>query len=272
MGRVGSTSIFKNLETQLEEYSIYHIHWLNKKNLIEEEKFHKLNYNKYCNENINFPIILDYVARGFFVNRLLNSYWRCPSEYKVITLTRDPIARQISSFFKHLNRFFGYNSEDLKKFDREIIIEELIEVFLYEYITKNRIKFFDTNPLTWFDKDLKKELGIDVYKRRFPKERGYSIYKKEGVCLLLIRLEDLNSVFAVASEQLLGKRLKISEPINAGDKKSYSALYKMFKRKIVLPDGYLDEIYTSKYVTHFYSKSEIERFRNRWSKSYISTK
>ena len=51
---------------------------------------------------------------------------------------------------------------------------------------------------------------------------------------------------------------------NIGDDKAYHGLYRGFLEFIVLPDSYIDKMYTSKYVRHFYSEEEIEAFKARW--------
>ena len=56
------------------------------------------------------------------------------------------------------------------------------------------------------------------------------------------------------------------EPLktNVGSAKVYAPLYKEFKNSIVLPESYVDRMYTSKYMRHFYSEEEIARFREKW--------
>ncbi|WP_441000170.1 putative capsular polysaccharide synthesis family protein [Fodinibius sp. SL11] len=147
----------------------------------------------------------------------------------------------------------------------DFIVEELKTLFVEEYIVGNRINFIDCDPLTWFDQELKTVFDIDVFQYDFSSKKGYHIYEKNNISVLLLRMKNLNNRFEEAFKEFLGKDLTIKSIQNKGDQKEYSGVYSKFKRTIKIPDWYLDQMYESHYVRHFYTDKEIATFRKRWA-------
>jgi hypothetical protein len=83
--------------------------------------------------------------------------------------------------------------------------------------------------------------------------------------LLLIRVEDLNRCASQAFSEFLGlpELPLINE--NVGSAKAYASLYKTFKDSVKLPESYIDQMYATKYMRHFYSDREIAAFKKRWA-------
>ena len=67
---------------------------------------------------------------------------------------------------------------------------------------------------------------------------------------------------------LLGNFLNIGKlelvSSNVGTDKWYSEMYKRFKRNFKPTEEYLNIMYDSKYIKHFYTDKEIESFKNKW--------
>ncbi|HLR38619.1 MAG TPA: putative capsular polysaccharide synthesis family protein [Chitinophagaceae bacterium] len=265
MGKVGSTSISNSLKSQLKGYSVYNVHWLNKSNLRADQQFHKKLYHEHKNNGKESNVLPDYIIRGFYVSDLISNSNPNSDKHKVITLVRDPVAREVSSFFQNSERFFGINFEGIDKSNQEATLERLIDVFLNDFISRNGIDFLDADPLTWFDEEIEKVFNVNVYDSQFPKGKGYMLFKNDGVDVLLIRLEDLNRCFSEASAQLLGKEQKIIKSKNTAGKKNYSSIYAAFKNRLELPEWYLDKMYESKYAKHFYTPNERLGFREKWT-------
>jgi len=267
MGKVGSTTVSSSIKNQMKDVFVHDIHWLNQNNLKADQKFHKKLYRKNRKAGIKLNICPDYIAKGFYLNNQISNTTDKPDkEYKVITLTRDPVAKVVSSFFQNMKRYHGYEiDKKLDVLDEKTVAGELTDLFFDEFIQKNGVTFLDSNPLTWFDEEIKYVFGLDVYQSEFPKEKGYEIYENERASVLLIRLEDLNSCFTEATEKFLGEKLRLTESKNTADDKAYAAVYDKFKMRIDFPDGYLDKMYSSKYAKHFYSQNEIVNFKNKWT-------
>jgi len=81
-----------------------------------------------------------------------------------------------------------------------------------------------------------------------------------------MRLEDLSNIFQEAIQTFLEinnsiKIIRSNERCNL----EFSDLYKKIKNKIIIPPHISEKIYTSKYVRHFYSSSEIDELIEKWS-------
>lgn len=262
MGKVGSTTIEYSIKNQLKDYSVYHIHWLNKNNLDMDKRFNAKFYRRNKQYGVDINVLPNYLIRGFYLRNEINR--NNLDQCKIITLTRDPVARNISAFFQNLKKFYSYDiSRRLEEVGEDIVLGELMNLFINEYIGKKRVNFIDSDPLTWFDEELKHVFDLDVYQYEFPKEGGYAIYSKGRISTLIIRLENLNDCFEKSIKEFLQEDIQINKLKNTGDKKDYSAIYKKFKKQIRIPGWYLDKLYDSKYANHFYTEAEISKFRNR---------
>mgnify|MGYP000595620150 FL=1 len=206
MGKVGSSTIVKSLDNQLHEYFVFHIHWLAVKNLTQDQNFYKTFYQRNRKQGVYHKILPAYLIEGRYINERINRSCNYKNIEKIFTLTREPLARNISSFFENLKIFFGYDiDKNLRIKDEDTVVDELITLFCDEFIINNTVNFLDADPLTWFDIELKEVFNLDVFNSEFPKEKGYKIYSNEVASVLLIRLEDLNECFSEASEIFLEK-------------------------------------------------------------------
>lgn len=82
----------------------------------------------------------------------------------IISLTREPIGRNISAFFHNFERDTGVPYADSK-----FSIEELRSIFLSNYDHEF--------PLKWFDKTILDNFDIDVFSRPFP-PHGFTTYSQ----------------------------------------------------------------------------------------------
>jgi len=179
--------------------------------------------------------------------------------WNVISLVRDPVARQVSDFFHHLDR----NVPDWDRRWREgsLTIEQVLENFLV----------IEDPTRHWFEGEILSVLGIDIYDSAFPTEAGYCIYSRlPKVSLLVIRLEDMNRVVDEAIEQFLGIKGFKLHSFNMGSESNYGEIYKAFKAK-PLPAWYLEKAYSGRMARHFYSIAELEKFAEKWSKKETET-
>jgi hypothetical protein len=142
-------------------------------------------------------------------------------------------------------------------------MEGLLQFFLERYPHEA--------PLTWFDMELRPMFGVDVFATEFPKDQGYQIYHGEFSDLLLFKLEKLNQCAPEAIGRFLHVQDFVLARANVGEDKSYASLYDEFKKTVALPGSYLDRMYRSQLVQHFYGRDEIDRFRARWSGGQAAT-
>ncbi len=175
--------------------------------------------------------------------------------WRLISLVREPIARNIATFFQSLEEFIP----DWKQMHRrgELDAKYLQRMFL----EKNSLH---KGPLEWFDNELNAVFGIDVYGTPFPHAAGYKIYRERPrTPLLVIRLEDLNRCAAMAMGEFLGLRSFALQNVNIGEEKEYADLYRALRAE-PLPLQYVEAMYSSKYARHFYGSEELRMFRNTW--------
>jgi hypothetical protein len=199
--------------------------------------------------------------KGVFSRQLFESYFirsavlarpHPKKKWKIITLVREPIARNISALFHDLDEYIPGSHNNIYS----IPYEELFQAFLE--------KVNHELPLTWFDIELNPLFGVDVYASPFPKEKGYQTYSSERADVLLIRMEDLTRVFSKAMSEFLG--IENTELVfeNQAKDKAYFRLYQMFRERVTLPGDYIEKMYCSKFARHFYSEVEIQTFTSKW--------
>jgi hypothetical protein len=168
----------------------------------------------------------------------------------IISLTREPIGRNISAFFHNFKRDTGVSY--LKS---NFSLEELKRLFLDNY--NHDI------PLDWFDKHIKSEFGIDVYEKPFPLI-GWATYTHKNARLLVIRSEIEDSAKISAIKKFLDLPIFELKRKNVGENKLYAETYQAFKNKIHLPSEYVNKMCDSKYISHFYTKNFVDSLRQKW--------
>lgn len=235
MGKVGSRSIVESLEKYypgvvLHGHLIYKMGWQSQ-------------------------YLLDWVNKGM--------------PLKIITPIRDPISRNVSAFFHFIEGRLGQASDK-----SELPIKELVDLFI-DYQDDNEepdnMAMMDHNlPLVWFDDNIKKYFGIDVFSTPFPNS-GHIVLTNNNTELLTFRIELHDS----EKESLLREFINVPSlsliNTNVGSSKAYSKKYKEFKNLAVLPDSYIRKMRESKYFRHFYSENEMNQICDNWSNRSRST-
>lgn len=254
MGKVASTSVENSISDNLSSMPLLRFHNLSEDALnreVDNYYFPRSGFNRKLRNVFPEHLFISYFVRDF-IRRKFNHNKR---KWKIITLVRDPIARNISGFFQ------GITLRIPDFYDRinTISYEELYSAFIDRYQ-------HDT-PLVWFDLELKPFFGIDVYSEPFPEEKGYKIYSNATTELLLLKAEELNYCFSNAMWDFLSVKDICLKSTNQASQKIYSNIYKQFIERIVLPQWYIDKMYESKLVRHFYSEREIQSFISKWQSS-----
>lgn len=189
------------------------------------------------------------------------------NKVKIISLIREPLARDVSFFFENI-WMDSYCGECA---DIQSAYELWMKECLYKTVPASE-KFpgwyMDINKpiFQWFDDEIKQVFDIDIFEYPFDIEKGYSLIKKNGVELLLIKLERLNEL-----SDIIGKFLEVASfeicTENDSNNKEYIYLYKQFLEDMVIPKDYFEFYYGEKsQMKHFYSDEEICKFRDKWSK------
>ena len=252
MGKVASTSIFQALQAKIYNQPIYHIHYLSLDKLSRQLQTERKNFpkNRY---------ILNEVVEADYIRQQLNNHPEQIQQWKIITLVRDPIGRRVSAFFQatEIPKLSATQQDDSEFIDD--LVQSLVERFLSSWLNNA------SDPYYWFDSELKSSFGFDIFAHHFDQSLGYQIYRPiNGPEILCIQLEKLNNCASEAFENFLGIRDLSLSKANVGSEKRYAVLYKKFKAALKLPRDFVEAMYNSAHVTHFYRPEEIAQFQQRW--------
>lgn len=268
MGKVGSTSVAHTLRESDIPNPVYHVHQLSYKGLdwnIEKNK-QRLQENR---ENRD----LDDYTRGYthfyikYLIRQLENHKRLREKidenlnvipWKIITLYRDPIMREISDFF-----FSFHKHPELVDKKEHLLNEASLEV-----LQKQLTQRFANNHnwvLDWFDKEMKDVFGVDVYQFPFDHEKGYTVIHSGNTSIVIFKLEELNRSFSEAIFKLLNKKDLQLIKRNVAEQKFYYQTHQYVLHNIRLDHDFCARIYNSRYAKHFYTDVELKNFMLKWS-------
>ncbi len=260
MGKVGSTSIYESLKNLSFIFNIFHLHKLNDAYLKDRERLIK---NEVYKTN-QYPkhIHTDLLWKPLWVKKLLT---KIKKPIHIITVVREPISRNISLFFQWIDfeetdHTYSFKSRN-NNYPFNIItpkddLSGLYDVFL------NR--FTSHSHEDWLKDELKNVFQIDLLAEPFDKEKGFSIFKSENTRLLTLKLESLDFTFEAAMKAFLDEKVKLIK-VNEASAKNIKGVYKRFKKEIRFPKSYINTLYSSDYVKHFYTPIEIEAFQLKWN-------
>lgn len=250
MGKVGSSTVTKTLKKALNT-PVYHVHFLTDDGLkMQAEAFLKYRHH-------DLPVFVKQAqAIKSKIEQKTNNKW------KIITLVRDPIARDISDLFQNFQRLLGEHLDSSGKIKD---INKIIELLQAKFANYNQESDFAS---TWFDRELKTRFNVDVYDYPFDQEQGFSIINHHQADILVMRLENLNQSLNQACQEFLGIHLTEQDIANknVSQDKQYFDDYKYVVKNIIIPRETCQKIYASKYVRHFYTQEMIDKFISKWSK------
>ncbi len=262
MGKVGSTSVCNAIAKAQRERLVFHTHFMSDYIITRLEADSKALFRAH-QEQLSLPLLW----RSEFLHQRIKAA-SDTGEWKFVTLTRDPVARNVSAFFENIYVTPGRSrgtvqvAAPLYDIDTEIGIDDtdvLVELFLTQWSDHS-------GPAQFYQREFAQVLGLDVYAQPFDHHRGYQIYTKNGINALLIRLEDMDRATSRVLEAFLElPGIDLSHENTSADK-PYGDLYKKLIARLKLNDAYLDEMYGSRYARHFYTADELDAFRARWAR------
>ncbi len=232
LSKVGSSSVYYSLKKTYPYKEIHHVHFLGDTWLNKFKTGHRIFNNNLKN------------AERIFT--LLN---KKPWRLKIIALTRDPIARDISGMFQTWQHVFDV--PDITEVPAEQIVEQLHKNdFLYSQ--------------NWFETDFMEFTGLNVFQEGFDAEQGYQIYKTDQADILIMQLEQLNVIYNEAMQAFLGNGSYVLQKENITSSRESGKLHSQVKGLLRLPPETLEEICASDYMTTFYNAVQLEKFKERW--------
>jgi len=173
---------------------------------------------------------------------------------KLITLVRDPIARNVSLFLWIFTVNTGLSLEQAQS----LSIAELTDLYLRT--------MRHATPVIWFEQEMQRTFGIDVYQYPFPVETGYQHIKRGKFDVLILKGETDDSIKERAIIEFTGNKDFRLLRSNSSAERAKDGLYQRFMEHVCLPTWYIESLYRTRYMQHFYSPAEIARFRAKWSR------
>lgn len=247
MGRAGSMTTVNTLRASGLDLPIFHTHWLNPASIRTRESWveHLPESRRPLNVRVSGRVAYHLKEEG--MDR---------RNWKLVSVFREPVARNVSVFFLSIDAFVDNFHERYRNGD--IDNQELLTVFLD--------KFPHNQPLEWFDDEIKQVFGINVLDHPFSKERGYQVIRSGNVDLLLMKLEQLDACYQLAFQEFLDVTISDLKNTHVTELDPSKPMYADFVKNTVFPKDYLDRMYTSDFAQHFYTEQEISGFRQKWSR------
>lgn len=163
---------------------------------------------------------------------------------RVVTMVREPIARNLSSYFEHLDAI--WHTRDAHE---SIAMDDLCRGFVEQ--------FPHSEPLTWFDDEMLPVLGVDVYAHPFGDE-DHRVIEGGRVDVMILKSESSDEAKSAALSRFLGTGIVVTRA-NETRSKSKGAAFLRFRQALRLSPAYVDEMLSARYTRHFYSAAERER-------------
>lgn len=254
MGKVGSSSVVDSLNHLRLDMEVFQVH------VLTREWIRKVNGQyRDASKTHGRPMVDEHLLASRYLRHMIDKF-PTKHRWKVITMVRDPVAKNISAFFEAFPIYFPHEAQELKRSNLTVAdkVTLLVDLFL------TRFERHDV-PLTWFDTHMRPVFNIDVFSEVFNYDKGYHIYRGENADLLLLRLEDLDRCSRQGFKEFLNVDNFVLRDRNVSADKEYAPAYALFKKTVSLPERYVSRIYSSKLMLHFYSENERAALLEKWA-------
>lgn len=186
---------------------------------------------------------------------------------KIITAVREPIIRDLSVIYQELsapyeNVFYTNMKKIFKNKEAFLSNENNISIFHDLFVNQSE-KFpqiyYMEKFFTVFNENI-----IDLFSYPFDKEKGYSIIKKDNIEVFVYQLEKMNDIVKDMSNWIGQTDFDEWVIANNSNVKWIANSYKQAQKNIKFSYEYFNNSYNQKWVTHFYSQNDIEKFKDKW--------
>ncbi len=238
MGKVGSSSIASALRANTD-FSVFSLHYMFPQTvdrMLENIQNKQVDLRRHPSLLLGRAIFDGLICAGI--------------PLRIITLVREPIARNMSAYFQNL-----YMSWDVDDAHCKFSTEELVGRFL---------KKSGNVPLTWFDEEFNKTLQIDVYRHAFSTEKKWGRIGSDLYDVLILRTDLPDEDKQRCIEEFLARSPIHLARRNVGTSKDYADAYERFVKQIRLPEAYVTKMLDSRYTRHFFSAREVAVLRSKW--------
>lgn len=207
---------------------------------------------RYCEESLGLKTMhAHYLLNAHYYQnkeRVRNSIDNYGMEnLKIITAVRDPIARNLSEYWRRLHIDRTGTSKSLRIVREQGLTHRVgtHEEKFYAFVDHYRQHYFMGSEVMPF-------WGIDIFRKPFIPP--YTIYDDR---LLVIRCEDLTEHGTRALMEFAG--------VKSDDPFLHVNRYPRQRDNIFITDAYMEAMYQdNKFPNWFYSEDEIEEWRKKW--------
>ncbi len=247
MGRVASQTVNDTIRACLPDVPVYHVHWLNPVNIARAESRVRKHYG---------IIVKRHLLVSRQLRRFIDRHGLGGREWLVVTMVRDPVARNLSEFFLDLDKYYFPGVFAAPMHSEKL--DTIARYFSQEFDHLCRCH--------WFDEELKNVLGVDVLAEPFDRNRGYQLLGRDSVQVLVLRQEDMPGVIKGGIRALTGKEPGEIVQRHVSERGPNADIYRELRERVSLSGDVLERVYACPWVRHFYSDREIEEMRKRWQK------
>jgi len=252
-GRVASTSVYESLKLLGLPNPIYHVHTLSE--------------HKAKNEIAQLKQTGGKVFRHYFLGQKLAQalknidFLDVQKPWKIISIFRDPIEIMLSLYFLNIEDDPSGLLTTVNTSDKDYVLK-----FFKDLLETSNPAGWDV--CNWYDDVFFNELGVDVYKSPFDKEKGYSIINTKRFDILLIRFEGIQSGYSHGVAELFDLDASVInlEHTNLHRTEQYSDIHKYIKKNLKLSRSFCEKVYATKIMKSFYSPEHIEELTKKWTR------
>jgi hypothetical protein len=249
MGKVGSRTVFESLRAAAIPNPVLAVHFLS----ADVERYRESRQKRAPHSPVSYHLLL---GRSLGKRIRRNADWPC----KIVSLVRDPIAFAISNLFQTPT----HAKANIETADGRLDPERTRQYLEQRFRQGGGTNYIDH----WFDRELRRVFGIDVFATPFPVDRGYAVYRRGRVEALVIRLEDLST----QGPRVLAEFLDLEQPLelkrsNSRSESQDAEGYAEVLRSIRLDEPGCRRMYACRIAKHFYGPELIEQFIAHWTRA-----
>jgi hypothetical protein len=232
MGKVGSSAVADALLRA--GLPCHHIHTLNRSALLARLK-RSFKAGQLPPRHVYVSLLL---------RRRLTNRRRCI----YISMVRNPIERNLSAYFEEFAHFRRQIKGDAD--DPETVFSH----FLHKYA--------HSASLNWFDRELRDQVGIDVYQQQFDYDARYAWLARDKTLILRADCPDERKS-AILSE-IFDTEITVRRS-NEGEQKARGPLYAKVKELAAYDHKFLNRMLDHRFTRHFWSGAELQHARRQLS-------
>lgn len=220
MGKVGSTSLQEGITNSSHFHTLYN-------NYPCQAMF------RYYGRELQFKLLVkNAVKRSLILRR---------PEVRILCVVREPRARSISMLFQDINiwmsEYFRGHFEEARREGMELLFDVYCKACDHGYHN------------TWFDREIRRFTGIDVFAAPFDTRAGYALHQRGKFRLLLVRAEDTQRNLPVI-EDFCGQEI-VMQNLNNACNKWYGPVYGELRDRIMARRPFPEAYEQSRFSRHF---------------------